>query len=1088
MLFERRMNMKTLKITTVMFLFAFGLFNAVAAAKPASVMLREGLYAEEVEGNIDAAIKIYEQIVQDKSASRDNVAQALYRQGMCCLKKKDDAGARAAFVKLTAEYADQTEIVEKVKPLLDDLVYLDLAALMPPETLIYVELGSPGEQIETILNMLKGTPFENPLAAVGGGNAPGAGTGQKSPTDIMAALLNPSMMTEFKKIRGMAFGVTAIRKNNPPTVAILYPGKSDALRGLIMMGLSMAGTPSEPVEGMRTLNIQNSAAAAYDDRVIIIAQPAEQLNWCVKQYKGITSEPTLASSNKSFAKISKKERQSNVVTVWANVDEAYTQALKMGQNPQDILKADAIADFNNIDEFILTVSMEPNNLVSKTNVLFKDGHHCLAYDMIRTPNISKAALEAVPADAIALASHALSQADGIQADKVRAKIQHVTGIDIGREIYANIEQVTVFVMPAGSSSVSWDSLPGCVGLAVTSHNPEQTRQILTMLLGTVNAMSGNQPSGPIDANAGKFRVGMVRDKELYCYMDQVKNITILSLNRSIIDASVDAVRNRKSVCTAGPLAPAVNKLSSTTSKIVFVNVGGAIRLAGPAMNIGPLSDEQRSQLNAAVEQLARAADRTTIEICTDERINSFTLNAGVTGIPPLNEVFGPASQIARISSQVKTEARAKQMRQTMAATIMPTAAPPVIDGNEDDVWSVAPRYKLANVLKSFSSGEACSSPSSPNDLSAEYKAMWDESNLYLLVDITDDTLVNDTSHDQSITLPSGSAAVPWWYDDCIEVYIDADNSKSNQYDNDDAQYHFDWDRTHPTMGTHQQHGRMENIEFAMVTTPTGYRTEIKFPWATLGRKPAVGATIGLDVEVNDDDSGKRDHKIAWFARQDDAWENPQAFGNAELAGIIGWWKFDETEGTTVQDSSGNNYNGTLVGNAKWAQGKIGGAVDLDGKSGFVQIADKSAFDIAGQIAIACWANIRSVPTDYSALVTKGDNSWRLSTTPGQRKFHASVNDWQQLVVDGSTEVSANEWHHVAAVYNGDEVRIYVDGKLDTAKPWKGGIAVNDFDVLIGENAERKGRFFDGLIDDVRIYNYALKEGDIIALYNKGVKK
>jgi hypothetical protein len=807
------------------------------------------------------------------------------------------------------------------------------------------------------------------------------------------------------------------------------------------------------------------------------------------QYKGITSEPTLASSNKSFAKISKKERQSNVVTVWANVDEAYTQALKMGQNPQDILKANAIADFNNIDEFILTVSMEPNNLVSKANVLFKDGHHCLAYDMIRTPNISKAALEAVPSEAIALVSFALSQADGIQADKVRAKIQHITGLDIGREIYANIEEVAIFAMPVDGNSISGDSFPPrCLGLAITSHNPEQTRQILATLLGTVNAISGNQPSGPIDANAGKFRIGMDRGKELYCYMEQVKNITILSLNRSIIDASVAAVKNKKSICTTGPLAPAVSKLPPMTSKIVLVNAGGAIRMAGPAINIGPLNDEQRSQLNAAVEQLARAADRTTIEIRTDEQINNFTLNAGVTGIPPLNEVFGPASQIARIANQVKGEARAKKLRGTISATVIPTATPPVIDGKEDDVWSIAPRYKIANVMKSFSSGEACLSPSSPNDLSAEYKAMWDESNLYLLVDVTDDVLVNDTNHDQSITLPSGSTAVPWWYDDCIEVYIDADNSKSNQYDNDDAEYHFDWDRTHPTMGTHQQHGRMENIEFAIVTTEKGYRTEIKFSWATLGKKPSVGATIGLDVQVNDNDNGKRDHKIAWFAKWDDAWENPQAFGNAELAGIIGWWKFDETEGTTAKDSSGNNHNGTLVGNAKWAQGKIGGAVDLDGKSGFVQIADKSAFDIAGQITIACWANLHSIPTDYSALVTKGDNSWRLSTTPGQRKFHASVNDWQQLMVDGSTEVSANEWHHVAMVYNGDEVRIYVDGKLDTAKLWKGGIAVNDFDVLIGENAERKGRFFDGLMDDVRIYNYALKESDIMALYNKGVKK
>jgi hypothetical protein len=281
---------------------------------------------------------------------------------------------------------------------------------------------------------------------------------------------------------------------------------------------------------------------------------------------------------------------------------------------------------------------------------------------------------------------------------------------------------------------------------------------------------------------------------------------------------------------------------------------------------------------------------------------------------------------------------------------------------------------------------------------------------------------------------------------------------------------------------HNQHGRLENVEFAMVTTDKGYRTEIKFPWTTLGKKPATGATIGFDVQVNDSDGGgKRDHKIAWFAKADNAWENPQRFGNAELAGLIGWWKFDETEGTVAKDSSGGNHNGTLAGNAKWAKGKIGGAIDLDGKSGFVKINDKAAFDIGGQITVGCWVNFRTVAGDYAAIVTKGDTSWRLSMLTGQPKFHTSVNDWNRIVLDGSTTVNANEWHYVTTVYNGKELCFYVDGKVDTCKPWTGGIGQNDFDVLVGENAEQKGRFFDGLIDDVRIYNYALSANEVAAL-------
>ena len=173
---------------------------------------------------------------------------------MCYLKIKDEPSARAVLEKLVADYPGQTEIVEKARPVLDDLTDFDPAALMPPGTLVYAEFGSPGRQIETILNMLKGTPLENPLAAIGGQQA--TNPKQKSPGDIVAALLNPSMMAEFKKIRGSAIGITGVARTIRRWLRVLYPGKSDALRGMILAGLGMIGTPGEPIEGMQTVTIQ----------------------------------------------------------------------------------------------------------------------------------------------------------------------------------------------------------------------------------------------------------------------------------------------------------------------------------------------------------------------------------------------------------------------------------------------------------------------------------------------------------------------------------------------------------------------------------------------------------------------------------------------------------------------------------------------------------------------------------------------------------------------------------------------------------------------------------------------------------------
>jgi len=320
-----------------------------------------------------------------------------------------------------------------------------------------------------------------------------------------------------------------------------------------------------------------------------------------------------------------------------------------------------------------------------------------------------------------------------------------------------------------------------------------------------------------------------------------------------------------------------------------------------------------------------------------------------------------------------------------------------------------------------------------------------------------------------------------WENDAVEVFIDADNSKTSSYGQNDYQYVFVWDKTSPRI-REVKHERTDDIQFAFATTNTGYRAEMKFPWSTLGTKPHVGSKIGLDVHVADNDKGgKRDRKLTWHDKQDNAWQNPQVFANAELAGLLGWWKLDESEGTTVADSSGNGNNGTLQGDPQWrpAEGKIGGAIELDGNGDFVKIANESAFDITGQITIAAWVNISSVPQEWTGIVTKGDSAWRLSTDFANNVFHFGVAEGDYI--NGQRSVGSNQWHHVAGVYDGSQIKIYVDGKLDASRPRSGPIGTNNFPVCIGENHELRGRYWDGLIDDVRVYNYALSEKEIAAL-------
>jgi len=632
----------------------------ICPAKPVSVLLQEGIYAEQTKGDLDGAIKIYEKIIEDSSAQRPVAAEAMYRLSNCFLKLQNEQKARLTLSRLVEQYSEQTAIIEKAQLLLDQLSEYDPAGLMPPETFYYVEFGNPGKQIETILNMLKGTPFENPLAVLSGGQK---GPRQKTPADIMAALLNPSMMAEFKKIRGMAFGFYGIG-NQPPLVAVFYPGKSDALRGIILAGLSMAGTIAEDVEGMHILRMGDNAAAAYDDDVIIAVQepngPEDRLLWCIRQYKGQSGEPSLASQNRLFKRLNRKSRRDNAITMWLNSSDALeaisrqmTGVMQSGQ----FQALEGILDFENIEGLAVEVSLNEDKIDVEVNVDFKAGHNCLAYQLIRTPNVTKASFSAVPSDAFAVASFALSESEGKQAEKTQEAIKKLTGLSIGQEIFANIEQVTIFtVEPVASMRKTafyrqLSPAAACVGFAVTSHNPEQTRLVLGELLRTadllVSASAPSQQDKELKQAEGRYRIGAISSEPLYCYMAQTGKTTVIALSKETLDATVAALNNNRSALTGGPLADSLKTLQGNTSKLAVVNLGGAIRMANAHIHrkVDTSQEPDNYPLSKQLEQLAAACEKTELQFRTTESDNNFNIHAGLSDIPPLAGVIGFLMQL-----------------------------------------------------------------------------------------------------------------------------------------------------------------------------------------------------------------------------------------------------------------------------------------------------------------------------------------------------------------------------------------------------------------------------------------------------------
>lgn len=95
-------------------------------------------------------------------------------------------------------------------------------------------------------------------------------------------------------------------------------------------------------------------------------------------------------------------------------------------------------------------------------------------------------------------------------------------------------------------------------------------------------------------------------------------------------------------------------------------------------------------------------------------------------------------------------------------------------------------------------------------------------------------------------------------------------------------------------------------------------------------------------------------------------------------------------------------------------------------------------------------------------------------------FEDGSRGWQ--AANSNTVLPLNEWHHVCGTYdlvNGG--RIFIDGLLDGTNPDTGGITLDTYNVYIGENSQQAGRFWDGFIDEVVIYNRALSAGEVAYL-------
>jgi len=200
--------------------------------------------------------------------------------------------------------------------------------------------------------------------------------------------------------------------------------------------------------------------------------------------------------------------------------------------------------------------------------------------------------------------------------------------------------------------------------------------------------------------------------------------------------------------------------------------------------------------------------------------------------------------------------------------------------------------------------------------------------------------------------------------------------------------------------------------------------------------------------------------------------------------LVGWWEFDEGQGTIALDWSGYNNHGTLMEDAQWAAGYDGDAVRFDGIDDYVEVSHDETLTVDTEVTVMAWINTQRYGgpgADYQGIIAKSNNprSYSLYTTVSGVLHFSTTSGGAYVGSVSSSQVPLNEWVHVCAMVVDGMHRYYINGA--PAGQGGGGItlpgAADTDTVLIGVTHEGSNEFL-GMIDDVRIYRKALTPEEI----------
>ena len=198
--------------------------------------------------------------------------------------------------------------------------------------------------------------------------------------------------------------------------------------------------------------------------------------------------------------------------------------------------------------------------------------------------------------------------------------------------------------------------------------------------------------------------------------------------------------------------------------------------------------------------------------------------------------------------------------------------------------------------------------------------------------------------------------------------------------------------------------------------------------------------------------------------------------------VVAAYSFNEGQGLVASDSSGNGNTGNIAGATWTPQSVFGNALSFDGATGFVTVPSNATLNLAGTGTLEAWVRVNTLGR-WHGVIAKGNanndqaHNYAMEINDANRARCIVGNGLTSQFLDSTTTMPAAQFRHLACVWNGSTLSLFINGVLNTSTTLTVSPAGNTAPLFIGQFGGDSDRLL-GIIDEVRIYNRALSAAEI----------